>query len=39
VGIHTELDLIRAEAEAHVARCGHLDVTKIAGALVAVKEG
>jgi SAM-dependent methyltransferase len=33
------LDLIRAEAEAHIARHGHLDVTKIAGALVAVKKG
>ena len=33
------LDLIRAEAEAHIARHGHLDVTKISGALVAVKEG
>ena len=32
------LDLIRAEAEAHIARHGCLDVTKIAGALVAVKE-
>ena len=33
------LDLIRADAGAHIARHGHLDVTKIAGALVAVKEG
>ena len=32
------LDLIRAEAEAHITRHGHLDVTKISGALVAVKE-
>lgn len=32
------LDLIRAEAEAHIAQHGHLDVTKIAGALVAVKD-
>jgi SAM-dependent methyltransferase len=33
------LDMIRVEAEAHIARHGHLDVTKIGGALVAVKEG
>ena len=32
------LDLIRAEAEAHIARHGCLDVTKISGALTAVKE-
>jgi SAM-dependent methyltransferase len=33
------LDIIRAEAEAHIARHGHPDVTKISGALVAVKDG
>jgi SAM-dependent methyltransferase len=32
------LDLIRAEAETHIARHGCLDVTKISGALTAVKE-
>jgi len=31
------LDMIRAEVEAHIARHGHLDVTKISGALTAVK--
>jgi len=33
------LAMIRTEAEAHITHHGHLDVTKIAGALVAVKEG
>ncbi|MBN1137731.1 MAG: methyltransferase domain-containing protein [Anaerolineae bacterium] len=33
------LDLIRAEVDAYIARHGHLDVSKISGALVAVKKG
>lgn len=42
---HTEaewlavLDFVRAEAETIITRQGHLDVTKITGALVAFKQG
>jgi SAM-dependent methyltransferase len=36
---HAILDFVRAEAEAIIARQGHLDVTKITGAIVAFKGG